>query len=169
MTRTCEVESCERAWKVRRLCGLHYSRWRAHGDPLVSKTGPDSRSGDCEFPECASTKTSVVLRSHLCSEHADLVKGQAGELSRELVSVGFQDGYIYGLPSRARSRVALHRLLMAERLGRPLRPGETVHHRNGNRTDNTPGNLELWLKPQPGGQRVVDKLAWARWILEQYD
>lgn len=70
---------------------------------------------------------------------------------------------------------------MSNSLGRPLRVDETVHHKNGNKTDNRlvkghelkcPGtccNLELWSKAQPAGQRVQDKLVWAKEILALYE
>jgi len=61
-----------------------------------------------------------------------------------------------------------HVYVMSEHIGRPLRKGETVHHKNGIRDDNRIENLELWSNSHPYGQRVQDKIEWCKEFLAMY-
>jgi hypothetical protein len=61
-----------------------------------------------------------------------------------------------------------HRKIMEEYLGRPLRREETVHHVNGDRSDNRIENLELWSSRHGKGQRVEDKTEFCRSFLQDY-
>ena len=78
------------------------------------------------------------------------------------------NGYGYIIKNTPSGYMMKHRWVMQQQIGRSLLRHETVHHINGDRTDNRIDNLELWSSSQPSGQRVADKLKWARELIETY-
>ena len=117
---------------------------------------------------CGGTLRRVTLCGpHLqrLKAHGDPLAGGPYHVNRGKPYIG-RGGYVYERDNGQKR--PQHRLVMERHLGRPLWPDEHVHHLNGDRTDNRIENLELWSVAQPSGQRVEDKLAYARELMARY-
>lgn len=97
------------------------------------------------------------------------VKGEAGTYQRlrARVSTGF-DAKGYRVVRIDGQEHKEHRVVMAKKLGRPLRDNENVHHLDGDKANNDPENLELWVRTQPSGQRATDRVKSAIALLRKY-
>ncbi len=106
----------------------------------------------------AAAKRSLTHRS----------KHQTGAKNASFGTGAWLDKHGYRMIRLNGKDVPEHRAVMSRMIGRELYAHETVHHKNGQRDDNRPGNLELWSTRNPKGQRIQDKLAWAEEFLPQY-
>lgn len=154
------------------MCSLHHKRAKngVHPDkPLrrITRYNGEKCSVDgCQAPAKARFLCAVHYSRKLRGIQIDapIVKRRMAPGERRLNSHGY---VMLRLPDGSRA-VREHSFVMEQHLGRPLRKHETVHHLNGDRTDNRIENLELWSRSHPPGQRVVDKIAWCREFLAQY-
>ena len=172
----CSVPGCEHPIFVVSLglCKTHYHRLHRTGSLEISRNPPDTHR-ICSVEGC----TRAHKAKGLCGTHYGYLKryGSAtpdlkqvgGQVKENLAPVIGKDGYVY-VWDRARQKVLLqHRVIMELHIGRKLLRCENVHHINGKRNDNRLENLELWNTMQPAGQRVEDKIKWAKELLMLYE
>jgi hypothetical protein len=157
-TEKCSTDGCERpvsgAGSVLCTLCMEYAR--------LSKLGP------CRFEEC--DKQIRNQGTGLCSGHYQQhKKGMPLRPLRRAKGTGSinPDGYI--ILTRSKRTRGEHIWVMEEIIGRELFPDETVHHRNGLRSDNRPSNLELHASSHARGQTIPDLLAWAHEIIDRYE
>ena len=145
-------------WTARTSCP-----WRSDKlEHMFPRTGGFER---CTSPGC----TRKHHAGGLCQGHA--AAGWRGQPLRPLGSEGRwvdPKGYVFiRCPDphhpNAKSTpgwIAEHVRVMSQVLGRPLRKGESVHHRNNIKHDNRPENLQLWHTHQPKGASVKETVRW---------
>lgn len=190
----CQIDNCRRVVHARGMCAYHYRNWLAEKngsaqcgatrcsslavlDGLCRNHYMQRRRMDERHAEVAGKRCSVVgcRRPYdaggYCNLHYGRARRNGGDPgpaeSKQQRHNGepypADDGY---MERRVNGRrIAEHRYQMQLILGRDLFKGETVHHKNGRHGDNRRSNLELWVTPQPAGQRPEDLV---EWIVDHY-
>lgn len=140
----------------------HGVMWEVRdGTPFTRATLVTCEGCSVLFPRRKSARHRFC--SYSCAAQArPVIQPEIGKrfIDREgYVWITVEEGFPGALKRGHIRAIKEHRKVMAETLERPLKSNENVHHKDGNRQNNDPSNLELWVKAQPAGQRQTEMIA----------
>jgi hypothetical protein len=140
--RACSVSGCKRKYYARGFCELHYKRLRKYGNP-EGRISEEKPRVICSVPDC---EQSAVGRGW-CNphymrwyKHGDPLAGGAPRVSKGSGSISNGGYRVFNVGGEM---LLEHRLVMQRLIGRPLRHEEHVHHIDGDKLNNDPGNLQI--------------------------
>ena len=174
----CGIENCKEECVGLGYCNAHYKRFKSTGDPMETLREINKTVG-CKIEGCDNKHKGKGY----CIFHYDNLRRHGDPNYITTHGSGSITDNGYRIISVNNIQMKEHRHFMEQHLGRKLTGTENVHHRNGDKLDNSIGpcallreckceserhNLELWPTPQPAGKRVEDLLDYADYIYELY-
>lgn len=135
--RRCEVDGCDEKHFGLGYCGHHYRTWRTYGTPTPRpKPTPGEQWRLIPGTDGAySASTLGRIRREKRGHHARVGRVLKGYINED----GYVKVRVYPRPDR---RVVSAHQLVAETFLGPCPPGHEVNHKNGDKQDNRPENLE---------------------------
>lgn len=164
----CHVIGCGRpAYYSRPWCYRHYLDEKENR-PFRNLRARIGHKAPCSHDPCdRPSRVRGLCNAHDLQRQAGKPLGPIRERTGGAWPAG-ESGYMVIWDPERKRTVYEHRLVMEKTIGRHLFDDEEVHHKNGVRGDNRPGNLEIWVGSQPAGMRPEDAVSWATDILRRF-
>lgn len=140
--RTCSLDGCDRQAHAKGWCKRHYEQQR-RGIPQVLEL-PTQTMVDHVCKWCGGTFTRRLNagKPYVYCSAACRNRGRVDPTTKSYRSGWRTFVFRPEHPNaNVRGYVAVHRLVLSEKLGRPLRDDEDAHHINHDNQDNRPENL----------------------------
>lgn len=135
---------------------LYKNKYRNEWKKRQKATGRYGKCGQCKVNLSIGNKSGFCKACAYGINHPNYKGGYINAQGYRVINLG------------GKQTMLEHRYVMEQYIGRKLYKDEYVHHINGVKEDNRLENLELWSTSHPQGQRIADKVKWAKEILELY-
>lgn len=149
-------------WPSSYVVGAPYGSWNATLEAAGIPTHPYTRYGrdrkSCNATRCAKP---AYARGYCSRHYLDHME----EHGHEYTASGGKYIFVHIVGARS---IREHRAVVEAMLGRPLLPGETIHHK-GSMNDNRPSQLELRVSAHGPGWTIPEAVAWAHTVIERYE